>query len=320
MPVCFPLPEGGTCAGAYPDECILWGYECGLTRRGDAVQCEVPAEDACCWEVSGGCDVGRPFVVEGKTIVARAVASDAWSLGDVDVGAFDARTRRVLADVWERDGLAEHASVASFARFALELLALGAPPDLLTGAQQAMREEIAHAQRCFTLASASAGAPRGPVALDVRGALARAIDLADFAARTTAEGCIAETVFALQLHAAADAAREAPLSAMLRTMAEEESEHALLAWRTVRWAIEKGGARTRDAVRDVLANAASYVGFGPCPSDDVDPELLRAHGVLPRRDRHDLALAALASVVAPAARELLAIAPIRSSERARPSP
>jgi hypothetical protein len=135
----------------------------------------------------------------------------------------------------------------------------------------------------------------------VRGALTARIDLADFAARTAAEGCIAETLAVLQIHASADAARDPTLSSLLRATAVEESEHALLAWRTVRWAIETGGARVRDAVRDVLARASSYVAFGACATDDVDAGLLREHGVLSRRERHDLAIAALASVIAPAA-------------------
>ena len=36
--------------------------------------------------------------------------------------------------------------MASFARFSLELMALGAPPELLLGSSQAQADEIAHAQ------------------------------------------------------------------------------------------------------------------------------------------------------------------------------
>lgn len=314
-PVCFPLPEdGGSCESRYSEECVLWGYSCGLIRGGAAVDCVLPVADACCWQVSGDCAVGRPFVVDGRALVAPLRGDGAWGLAErtpVSLEAFaadlDPAARAAIADVWSRDGLSEHASVASFARFILELLALGAPADLVTGAQRAVADEIAHAERCFTLAALYAGAPRGPGALDVSGALAQPMSLAAFAARTAAEGCIAETVAALQLHAAADAAREGSLSALLRRTAEEESEHVLLAWRAVRWAIEEGGAPVRHAVSAVFARASAHVGFGPCADDAIDASLLRAHGILSRRERHDLAVAALRSVIAPAAEQLLTI-------------
>ena len=45
--------------------------------------------------------------------------------------------------------LGEHASVASFARFTLDLLSLGAPPGLLSAAFHAGQEEISHTQLCL---------------------------------------------------------------------------------------------------------------------------------------------------------------------------
>jgi hypothetical protein len=315
MPVCFPLPEdGGSCESRYSEECALWGYGCGLSQRGEAVDCLLPVANACCWQVSGDCFVGRPFLVDGRALVAPLLGDGTWSLAErtpASLEAFaadlDPATRAAIADVWSRDGLSEHASVASFARFILELLALGAPADLVTRAQRALAEEITHAERSFTLATLYAGAPRGPGALDVSGALAQPMSLAAFAARTAAEGCIAETVAALQLRAAADAAREPALGALLQETAEEESDHAVLAWRAVRWAIEEGGAPVRQAVSAVFARASPHVGFGPCADDAMDEALLRAHGVLSRRERHDLAVAALGSVIAPAAEQLLSL-------------
>ncbi|OJY22910.1 MAG: hypothetical protein BGO98_33270 [Myxococcales bacterium 68-20] len=323
--VCFPLPEdGGSCASRYSESCILWSYSCGLVQGGDSIACTIPATDACCWQVRGDCAVGRPFIVDGHALLAPlALGEQTWTVAELatrleGLGAdLDPAARAAIANVWSHDGLAEHASVASFARFILELLTLGAPAELVASAQRALGEEVAHAERCFSIASIYAGAPRGPGALDTRGALASSLDLAGFAARTAAEGCIAETVAALQLHASADATREPALASLLRMTAEEEAEHALLAWRAVRWAIDLGGAPVREAVGAVFASAATHVGFGPCPDESIDEAVLHAHGILSRRERHDLAVAALASVIAPAGRELLAYAgsPATSSER-----
>ena len=44
--------------------------------------------------------------------------------------------RRRLAELWSQDALLEHASIASFSRFALQLLAVAAPPALVAGAHR----------------------------------------------------------------------------------------------------------------------------------------------------------------------------------------
>jgi len=51
----------------------------------------------------------------------------------------------------------EHASIAAFARFSLQLLSLGAPAGLIDDCTRALGDETAHARLCFQLASAYAG-------------------------------------------------------------------------------------------------------------------------------------------------------------------
>ena len=313
-PVCFPLPPGGAsaCDATYSKGCILQSYSCGVSREATAVEGRMEAKDACCWKVSGHCAVGRPFVVEGRAVVARLRGERGWGLPDEEArialasvaSGLEATTREAIARVWCLDGLAEHASVASFAQLVLELLGLGAPASLVSAASRALGEEVAHAQRAFMLASLYAGRPWGPGALDVSGAVRRPASLAELAARTASESCVAETIAALQLHAAADAAAEPALQAILRATAEEESEHALLGWNILAWANATGGDEVRSAVEGIFSRATAHVGFGPCPEQSSDDDILRSHGVLSRRDRHDLAVASLAAVILPAARAL----------------
>ena len=100
---------------------------------------------------------------------APVVTRDDWSLAArPDIGGLDPATRVALADAWTTDALAEHASIAAFARFVLHLLAVGAPPGLLRDAQQALADEIDHAARTFGLASAYAGRAVGPGPIDIR--------------------------------------------------------------------------------------------------------------------------------------------------------
>lgn len=300
--VCLPKPADGKCS-SYTGKCVLSRFQCGLSTGGETVLDTMPSSnpEACCWKVKGGCAIGRPFVVAGAVRIAPLARGPSWSEIALTLSLpEDAQTRAALADVWARDGLTEHASVASFAQLVLDLLSLGAPADLVRGAQEAMGDEIRHAERAFALASLYAGARLAPGPLDTCGAATRP-DLADFAARTASEACIAETIAALQLHAAADAASDPTLAALLRVTAEEETVHALLGYRIVRWAIAEGGAPVRSAALDAFAAAATHVGFGPLADDALD---LRAHGVLSRRERHDLAVAALRDVIAPAGRAL----------------
>jgi hypothetical protein len=75
--------------------------------------------------------------------------------------------RATQAEHWTKLGQMEHASIAAFARLQLQLLALGAPPDLVQACNQALIDETAHTRLCFGLASAYAGRGIGPGPLDV---------------------------------------------------------------------------------------------------------------------------------------------------------
>src|SRR5262245_37277833 len=118
---------------------------------------------------------------------------------------------RIVA-AWAQDAQMEHASIASFARFTLELLAVGAPPKLLVASQQAGCDEIRHAQMCFTIASRFAGTKLGPGPLDVGGVEA-ARDLAAIVAATVREGCVVETLSAAYAKERAERARDPRLRA-----------------------------------------------------------------------------------------------------------
>ena len=101
----------------------------------------------------------------------------------------------------------EHASIASFNRFSLQLLAVGAPPELVEASQRAALDEIEHARIAFALASKYGTTPVGPSSLDLAGDTLGQLDLASVTASTVEEGCVGETLAALEAEAARDAAR-----------------------------------------------------------------------------------------------------------------
>lgn len=247
---------------------------------------------------SGTAIAGRPFVVEGSERVAEVVVRDDWA-DEVSPSDVSPKTRERLAAAWAREAAFEHASVASFARFALQLLAVGAPPDLVIAAQEAMADEVRHAQVCYGLASAYAGRPVGPGPLAIDGSLAGPSDLAALAEATAREGCVGETIAALIVGTTAALAEDPALRSRLEQIAADERRHAALAWRTVAWALARGGAPVRTRLSRVFAAPPVF------PADDGE-EGLEALGHLAAESRAAVARAAWREVIAPQAAALLA--------------
>jgi hypothetical protein len=285
----------GICAETSPGNC------CNQPNV-DKVLCALaPAGTTCCYTVevqdSGLC-IGRPFTVDGALRAARPIARGDWSEGDLpDCEALDAITRAELARAWAEDAALEHASVASFARLSLELLAVGAPPELLSGAQQAMGDEIRHAQLSYALAGAYAGAPLGPAPLRVEGAL-RETSLLSVAVDTVREGCIGETIAALVAAEAAETATDPAVKQALASIAEEESEHAALAFRIASWAYRAGDHAVRAAI-EAAFHAAAAPTIATLPPG-VDEALWQHHGRLPPSEIQSIATEALSGIIVPA--------------------
>ena len=208
---------------------------------------------------------------------------------------------RVAAE-WARDGQFEHASIASFGRFALELLALGAPPQLVEGAHRAALDEVRHAQLCFGIASVYAGTPLGPGPLPIDERAFSRFDLVSAARAAVLEGCIGETLATVEAERAAELAEPRAVRDALIVIAREESEHAALAYRFISWAVTQGGADVRAAV--IAAFEEAIAAHGAAVQDDaaapVDPRLA-AHGRLCASEREALRMRALDTLIGPLA-------------------
>jgi hypothetical protein len=265
-----------------------------------------PAKGECCYQATiGGCE-GRPFIVEDRPRFAplRRISASGWTANLAPKTAnLDPATRARLADAWAADGLAEHASVASFGRFALELLAVGAPADLVADAHEAALDEIRHAQLCLSLASAYAGSPVEPGPFPFEGRVEVDGNLARIAARAAREGCIGETMAALQAAEQLADATDPAVREVLTIIAADEARHAELAWRTIAWALRTGGAAVSVAVSEVFAELC-----GPrisAPDEPIEANLA-AHGRLARSRLDAVGDHARLQIIGPSARALLA--------------
>ena len=221
--------------------------------------------------------------------------------------------RPELARRWTLVAQMEHASIAAFARFSLQLLALGAPSDLIERTNQALADETAHARSAFALASAYAGRPIGPDRLALDGAFGGAIDLAEVVRLVVRKGCVGETVAAIEASEAEGRCIDPVVRRVLARIAVEEGRHAELAWRTVRWALDAGDPRVRQVLADELSLLETEVEVAAPPTTSDADERLLAWGCATDGLRAVLRASALERVVLPALGAMLADAQRRAA-------
>jgi len=267
----------------------------------DTVSCALSHEGG--WQCQGEtCAIGRPLLVDGQARTAAAESRADWSahLPLPDTTSLTRALREELARHWLEIAAMEHASIASFARFSLQLLALGAPPDLLADAQRAALDEVEHARIAFAAASAYAGRALGPGALDVSD-VAILTDRREVLRSLVFEACVNETLGTAEAFAIAARVSDPALVAIHRRIAEDERRHSELAWRTLAWLLDSADDALLDVAAAAFAEATAAMEATPFEPGAVAPE----HGLLSAADRLSLRRQALREVVRPCASGLL---------------
>ncbi|MFK7929130.1 MAG: ferritin-like domain-containing protein [Myxococcota bacterium] len=325
-------PEWGTCVPATcttnadcpSEECSFTSYNdgCGdvprLACRAPADVCRVDGDCSdsesgprtCAFDYAGDigcqqpdCDIGRPFTdSHGEWRQAHAVVRSDWADGlALSIGLCDA-DRAELAAHWTEIALLEHASVASFARHTLELMALGAPSHLLAQAQRAAADEVRHATAAFGLARAFGGTDVGPGPIDMTGMAPRST-AAEILRALVVEGCIGETLGSAEARLSAGRSI-GPVRDVLASIVEDETRHALLAWRTARWMLEQDPS---------LVSELEGLAFEPRP-ESQRPHRLAEHGLIAEGERAALHRQVWRSVIGPALDALVQSARTRTVE------
>ena len=322
--------------------------ECGVNATSDGcnnypqVACREPDVDNCrtnqgCQEdgAGDGCQLsndgnwmctflpicGRPLTIDGAARTAPPTGRDDWMAGIAAYGtdgtlrtprmtSLSAAERFALAEWWSGIAALEHASVASFARTTLQLLALGAPADLIADTQRAAVDEVEHARLAYRLAAAYAGRPIGPDTLPI-GDLSLTADRRAVITALIDEGCVGETLGAAEAAAIADAADPA-VAAVGATLVADETRHAALAWRTLRWLLDGAddgtdGTDAIDATNTTTAMArdafAAAIDRARRAEHGTGPHL-PAHGLPGPTARRTLHHDAINEVIVPCARAL----------------
>lgn len=255
---------------------------------------------------------GRPFLVGAEQRTAPLMERSDWALPEIEprLVGLDDEGRVRLADAWAQMARMEHASIAAFARFLLQLLNAGAPAELVEAAASALADETRHARLCFAAASHYAGGPIGPGVLDVSGSLDEP-GLANALLTALREGCVDETVAAIEAAEAAAHAEDPVIRAMLERISTDETRHAELAWRFAAWALRRvDPALGRRMLQDVFEPAARRGRLANAPQPTAADREWLALGVLPPTLRPSIRQRALDRVILPCASALLGRPPV----------
>lgn len=297
--------------------CPATGFACQTVRDRCIANSDCPANEFCtvvesdhrarqC--VRATCQVGRPFLVHGEARLAPVAARGGWrgTHASPRTEALSREVRERLGAAWTDVARMEHASIAAFARFQGELLAFGAPIELVEACCRALADEIGHAKLAFGLASGYAGESLAPGPLDLSDAGAPQ----GFAASVEGallEGCIGETVAALEALDALALATDPAVRAALSRITEDEARHAELSWRFVQWAITRSDTSLAERLRALVQRELSRCLAAWSDVDPADPDahVLTAHGVASEAQKRRLRVLALRDVVEPCLNALL---------------
>ena len=168
----------------------------------------------------------------------------------------------------------------------------------LTDAQRAALDEIEHARIAYAIASAYAGRALGPAALDAASAPI-ATKLADVLTALVEEACVGETVGVAEAAHLASVTTDPVLAKVHARIVEDETRHAALAWRVLRWGLERSDEATRQLVRDAFDRAIQRIVQPPAPR-----AASRAHGLMSSAETSHVRRQAVRDVVIPCVRAL----------------
>ncbi len=273
--------------------------------RPDLTQSErAERPNACCYSWYEHCPGGRPLRTATAVLVADTVLREDWSPPHALAAITELDLRERLARHWLAEASAEHASIASFGRFSLQLLALGAPRDLVVATHEAALDEVRHAEDCYALAARMTGGRYGPGPLPLP-ADAIPTDPAVVARETLHDGCLGESLASRCAAEASALARDAHVAEVLTRIAVDEASHAELAWRTVAWLLVRDGENVRPVVSSFLTEARE-ISYRVEDDGDGAGDGDEAHGVLGARRRRRIHRDVLREVVIPCLEALLA--------------
>ena len=162
-------------------------------------------------------------------------------------------------------------------------------------------DEVRHALACSSVASSFAGSDLSPGALNIEGAMKGGVTPEDVMVQTILEGCINETLAAAEAAWLSEQCEIAPIQKILRQIAKDETRHATLGWKTIRWILKE---------HPKLTGLASYTfeSARPYLSKEVtnkgDDQWMAAFGCVPSKKREEIIADVWRRVIDPCAKAM----------------
>ncbi|MEY4581212.1 MAG: hypothetical protein RL701_5915, partial [Pseudomonadota bacterium] len=238
--------------------------------------------------VGGGVRLWPTYGEPGSCVVGRPLRTDAGVLSlQTDEALANVCAAELAALGFAHDAQLEAASVSAFLQLALELLALGAPTQLIDATLTAACDEIEHAQLCAALATRtlSKHGQHVPCVLPpiaTRSHIDETAALCRLAQETWSDGCLGEASAARQAASAADCSSDLATAQVLRRIAVDEANHGELAWSVLDFCIERGGEAVRATLREQRSAHTAAALHQPCAWLTA-PHGLARYGRLPAR-------------------------------------
>jgi hypothetical protein len=190
---------------------------------------------------------GRALRRKGRARLP-GLAENSWGIsGEPGIDAA-VETPAKVAEGWRKIAAIETASVSAFAHLANELLAVGAPSELVTNAHLDALDEVRHARLCYELANGMDGRELGPAPFPYA-VLPRdtQISLSSLAQECIVESCVFESASAMVAEKLLqEPGLDRPIRRVLEIIAYDEARHAQHGWDVVAWCRDRLGAAEFD--------------------------------------------------------------------------
>lgn len=202
--------------------------------------------------------MGRRHRKGTKLFAPESEAGESWLASPLAPLPVPERVRGPLGAEWRDNARKEHASVAAFSHLALDLMAVGAPPHLISASHEDALDEVRHAATCFEIARSLDGVAESPAPFpDARAqkrlfTISRKVALTQIALDALVDGVLNEGIAARLLAQLAARCSLPVLAPLLRGMAADESRHAAHSWEIIEWCLQEGG----DFVATALESAS----------------------------------------------------------------
>ena len=149
-------------------------------------------------------------------------------------------SKQFIVDSWKKAALGEHASVASFAKLVIQLIAIGAPSHLIKSSLEAAQDELYHAKVCLTVANnLDSTSPQsfGIMEFGLQ-EMNIPVDTLEILKGAIVEGCLGEGFGTKYAEIAANRAPD-KIGNILKKIADDEKRHENFAWEIVKYLTER---------------------------------------------------------------------------------